>query len=771
MRRHIARRSRFSALAAALLALATPPPAGAAEDAGALPGAPEFPQALRERLAAALAARGPGYVPRTRHLRGDGSPRFTNRLVLETSPYLGQHAHNPVNWYPWGDEAFEAAAHLGRPVLVSIGYSTCHWCHVMEEESFDDPEIARYLNEHFIAIKVDREARPDVDAVYMAAIRALNGRGGWPLNVWVTPDRRPFFAGTYFPPEDRGGQLGLPSVLRSIAERYRRDPERIAEMSREIAALIKKSLEDVAATSSAIPDEAIVARASTVYTARIDTRWGGIGRTTKFPSSVPVPLLLRLAQASGDAKTRRMVELTLEKMAAGGMRDHVGGGFHRYSTEPRWLIPHFEKMLYDNALLARAYLEAYLATGREDFAQVAHETLEYVAREMTAPEGGFYSATDADSLAPSGEAEEGRFFTWTPDEIDAVLGAADASVAKAWFGVTDEGQLEGRSILHAWRSVEDVAGEFATTPEVVRRTVASARERLYAARAQRPPPLRDDKILAAWNGLMLSAFARAGFSFANPDYIRAAARAAAFVLDEMRREGRLVRVYKDGRASGPAFLEDYAFMIAGLLDLYEADANPRWLREAVALQAILDAHYLDATGGGYFKTADDQERLLAREKPNDDGAVPSGNSLAALNLLRLSAFTSDDRYRESAILLFSAFNDLLTQQPTRLPEMLLALDYFLNTTKEVVLVRPASGANAEEMLAALRGTYTPNRIVVVVTEGSELERQSEIVPLLSGKRAIGGLTTAYVCENRVCKFPTTDPGVFTRQLRRSEPGE
>jgi uncharacterized protein YyaL (SSP411 family) len=762
----ISRWAGWTTLAAPLLALAAAGPADAADTGEPLPGAPPISEALSERIAAELATRGAGYVPRTRNLNADGSARFSNRLLLETSPYLQQHAHNPVNWYPWGDEAFEAAARLGRPVLLSIGYSTCHWCHVMEAESFDDPELARYLNAHFIAIKVDREARPDIDAVYMAAVHAMNRRGGWPLNVWLTPDRKPFFAGTYFPPEDRDGLLGFRTVLRNIHERYTQDPGAIAEVSGEIAVQIVQRLGDVAATSSAIPDEGALAEARSRYRANIDPRWGGIGRATKFPSTVPARLLLRLDRRTPDAETRRLVELTLTRMAAGGIRDQIGGGFHRYSTEPRWLVPHFEKMLYDNALLAGIYVEAHRATGRGDFAEIARDTLQYLLREMGAPEGGFYSATDADSIAPAGEAEEGRFFTWTPGEIQSVLGAADAELVSAFFGVGATGHLDGRSILHTWRSPEEVATALGATPAVVRRTVAIARERLYAARARRPAPLRDDKILAAWNGLAISAFAQAGFSFGNPDHTRTAARAAAFVLDEMRRDGRLLRVYKNERADGPAFLEDYAFLVAGLLDLYEADPNPRWLREAVALQAVLDEHYLDREGGGYFKTADDQEQLLAREKPNADGAVPSGNSVAAMNLLRLAQFTSDDRYRNNAARLFSAFHPLLTRQPTRLPEMLLALEYFLGATKQVILVRPASGEGAEEMLSTLRAAYVPNRIVVVATEGADLARHAAIVRLLTGKRAENGLTTAYVCEERLCKLPTADPATFAAQLRQ-----
>jgi uncharacterized protein YyaL (SSP411 family) len=758
-------RSRTVAIAAALVGLfATPAGRVMAGPLASLPGAAAFSDHLREQLARELESRGPDYVPRSRNRHADGSPQFTNRLLLEASPYLGQHAHNPVNWYPWGDEAFETAARLGRPVLVSIGYSTCHWCHVMEDESFDDPEVARFLNEHFVAIKVDREARPDVDAVYMAAIHAMNGRGGWPLNVFVTPDRVPFYAGTYFPPQDRGTRPGFSSVLRTIQQRFEREPERVASIADSVAAQVRSNLEEIAATASSLPPESTLAAASKLYTSQIDRVWGGIGRGTKFPSTVPIRLLLRIQRRSGDRTALRRVELTLEKMAAGGIRDHLGGGFHRYSTEPRWLIPHFEKMLYDNALLAQAYLEASIATGREDFALITREILDYVAREMTAPFGAFYSATDADSLTPSGEAEEGWFFTWTPSETTAVLGAANARSLNAYFGISETGDLDGRSILRNWRSAEDVASEVGSTAEAVLQIVDAARAPLLAARALRTPPLLDDKVLAAWNGLMIQAFAQAAFAFNDAAYLRSAQRAADFVLEQMRSAGRLSRVFVNGRAAGPAFLEDYAFLIAGLIDLYEADADPRWLREAIALQAVLDRDYLDTTGGGYWKTSHDQERLLAREKPNRDGAVPAGNSVAAMNLLRLEAFTSDPRYRERAALLFSAFNDTLVKQPTRLPELLLALDFFLGSTREVLLVRPPDGSNEAALRSALRSTYAPNRIVSIVTEGPELQELARLIPQLSGKHARGGLTTAYVCENRVCKFPTTDPGAFAAQL-------
>ena len=697
----------------------------------ALPGAPPLPDGVRAELARALATRPGGYVPRTKHRRADGSPIYTNRLLLEPSPYLQQHAHNPVNWFPWGDEAFAEAKRLNRPVLVSIGYSTCHWCHVMEEESFDDPETAAYLNAHFVAVKVDREARPDVDSVYMAATHALGQRGGWPLNVFVTPAREPFFAGTYFPPEDRGGRMGFPTLLRTVHEQYSTEPERVAGFAGRLADAVRQSLEGVSADASRVPAASTLTRAATSYAARVDPVWGGIGEQTKFPSTVPVRLLLRVHRRSGDERALRAATLTLEKMAAGGMRDHVGGGFHRYSTDPRWLVPHFEKMLYDNALLALAYLEAGHATGREDFTAVARDVLRYVAREMTSDGGAFYSATDADSASPEGHMEEGLFFTWTPAEIDAALGDERGRIARAWYGVTEAGDLEGRSVLRTWRDADAVAAELGIAPAALARTVEDAREDLYRARAKRPPPLRDEKVLVAWNGLMISAFARAGLLLDDPDATARARRAAEFVLTRMRSDGRLRRVFQDGRASGPAFLEDYAFLIAGLLDLYEASPDPRWLREAIALQATLDRYYADELGGAYFKTADDHERLLAREKPSQDAAVPSGNSVAALNLLRLAEFTGDDAYRERVAMLFSAFYERITASPTTLPEMLVALDFHHDRAKEIVLVAPeGAGGGAAPLVDVVRSVYAPNRILAVVTEGPDLAAHAEVVPLV-----------------------------------------
>jgi hypothetical protein len=698
-------------------------------------------------------------------LAPDGSPRFTNRLFLVASPYLRQHAHNPVNWYPWGDEAFEAARRLERPVLLSVGYSTCHWCHVMEEESFEDLEIAKYLNENYIAVKVDREERPDVDGVYMTAVQLLTGRGGWPMTVWLTPDRKPFFGGTYFPPRDgvRGAPAGFLTLLRELRRAYDQEPTRVAQATSQIVDAIRRNLSPDS-TAGGTPGADVLGAAFRAYRERFDSANGGLAGAPKFPSSLPVRFLFRYARRTGDEEARRMAVLTLEKMAAGGLRDQVGGGFHRYSTDARWLVPHFEKMLYDNALLTIAYLDGYQATGRAAFAGEAREILRYADRDMSAPGGGFYSATDADSPAPDGRREEGWFFTWTPQEIDRALPPAQAMLVRAYYGVTAGGNFEGRNILFAPRPLEEVAREIGMSAEKARALLAEARALLYAARAKRAPPHRDEKILAAWNGLMISAFARGASVLGDGAYARRAARAADFVLARMRRGGRLLRSWKDGAAGPEAFLDDYAFLIAGLLDLFEATGEPRWLGEAIALDATLAARYEDSKGG-YFMTGAAQEELLAREKPAYDGAEPSGNSVQAMNLYRLYELTSDDRYRVRGDHTLAAFGRRLRESPTAMPEILLALDFCLGEPKEIVIVAPRSRADAEPFLAALRRTYVPNHVLVVAVEGVDLAAQEKRVRLLEGKTALRGKATAYVCVAGVCALPTSDPAVFARQIR------
>ncbi len=769
-------RRRFSRMPAAALAVVLAVACGrgsapAPEETGflgdALPGAPPLDAKLLARLRAAWAARPAGYRPRTRHLRPDGSPRYTNRLFLESSPYLLQHAHNPVNWFPWGDEAFETARRLGRPVLLSVGYSTCHWCHVMEEESFEDEEIARYLNENYVAIKVDREERPDVDGVYMNAVQTLTGQGGWPMTVWLTPERRPFYGGTYFPARDgdRGARVGFLTLLRKLKGAYAEQPDRVTEAAASLAQQIRQNLA-LGTGGAALPGPDVLRAAVAYYRTRFDPSEGGTRGAPKFPSDLPIRFLLRYHRRTGDAASLGMATLTLEKMAAGGIHDQVGGGFHRYATDAPWLVPHFEKMLYDNALLVLAYLDGYQATGRADFAAVARDILRDVERDMTASEGAFYSATDADSLAADGHRKEGWFFTWTPAEIEATLDPEDARIIEAYYGVTAAGNFEGRNILHMGKPLEAVAGDLGVPPDRLSAVVAEAREALYAARARRPPPFRDEKIIAAWNGLMISAHAQAALVLGDDRYAARAGRAADFVLEHMRRRGRLLRTWKAGRASEAAYLDDYAFLIAGLLDLYEATGAPRWLREAIGLDRVLEAHYEDKAEGGYFMTSDDDEALLAREKPAFDGPEPSGNSVEVLNLLRLHELTTEDTYRQRAERTLAAFGPLLARAPAALSAMLVALDYRLDTPKEIVIVTARSRDAAAPFLTALREHFVPNRILAVVAGG---EGPGALVPLVEGKVALGGKATGYVCENRLCELPTTDPAVFARQIARVRP--
>jgi len=776
-----ARAASFALLLAASAAGASVP--------AALPAAVPFPKALHTELEAALEARDPAISPRTRHVDEQGRPLYTNRLLLESSPYLQQHAHNPVDWNPWGDEAFSRARALGRPVLLSIGYSTCHWCHVMEEESFDDLETAQLLNANFIAIKVDRETRPDVAAVYMAALHAFGERGGWPLNVFLTPDREPLYGGTYFPPDEGRGRPSFRRVLDTIATQWSEQPLEMKQAAQALAERVRDILGGAGALESRDFGPDLAERAVLEQVERVDPEWGGVGRGMKFPSSFPLRLAMRVerdlrnrADTSPEAAKRadairRSVVTTLDRMAAGGIRDHVAGGFHRYSTERRWLIPHFEKMLYDNAQLARLYVEAWQWSGDDRYAEIARDTLGYLDREMSAPGGGFYSATDADSRGPSGEMEEGYYFSWTPDELQAALGEELAALAAAWYGVTATGNFEGRTILHTWRDEREVATDLGIEVEALRAGIVEARGRLRTMRERRPPPLRDDKVVLAWNALAISAFARAGFALADEALVERASRAARFVLGSMRArpsgpssEGRLQRVHIDGRASVDAFLGDHVLLADALIDLYEADGDPLWLREAIALQAQVDARFADAAHGGYFRSPLDGEQLLASEKPRRDGALPAGNAVAASVLMRLSELTGDAAYAERAMSLLAAFSAELDRRPSAFGEMLLALE-FRSGAKEIVVIAPDTAESdlLAKMLAPLRRNLVTARVLATTFEGERQARTVEVVSLAERKSALEGRVTAYVCEDRVCQFPTNDPAAFARQLSiRSE---
>ena len=747
-----------------------------------LPGAPAFSAELLAKLDHARKALGPDYVARTKHKDNSGKPLYTNRLITTSSPYLHQHAHNPVNWYPWGDEAFKEAARRGVPVLVSIGYSTCHWCHVMEEESFEDIEIARYLNENFIAIKVDREERPDIDAIYQNANRVMRRAGGWPLNVWLTPERKPFFGGTYFPPRTgvRGSRIGLIEILGRIKEQFDSNHDELLKSADMVASMVASISAPGAETAGTqLPDSSVIASLVRTLVANLDPVYGGLrgsgGNRSKFPSSFPNRLLLRYASRLGPKankeaqKIRSAVALTLDRMAAGGIYDQVGGGFHRYSVDRDWSVPHFEKMLYDNARLIVTYLEGYQALGNKDYAGIAVDTIAYLVREMRTRDGGFYSATDADSMNEMGHREEGAFFAWTAAGIDSALSSKDAELVKSMWGVTSGGNFEGMNVLHLAKKMTQLQAS----------KLSKIRDLLYEIRKHRAPPLRDDKVLAAWNGLMLSALARAAAvlpkEFVPPapargrglNFLALATETATFITTQMIVDGRLHRVYRDGRSYGVAFAEDYAFVIAGLIELFEASGAPQWLEQALALQKTLDRYHLSKSGA-YYTTANDAEVLLTREIPKRDGAVASANSVAALNLLRLYELTSVPTYLEAADKLLGSFRSQLESSPSSLTEMLIALDFRTQVVVEIVLAATEKSGSASfgELESALRSTFTPR--AVVVRKGPQPSPALDtVVPLSAEKSALGGVPTAYVCRLSSCQLPTNDPNVFKKQLREA----
>ena len=616
--------------------------------------------------------------PRTRHLDANGAPLFTNRLAQESSPYLRQHAHNPVDWYPWGDEAFAEARRLNRPVFLSIGYSTCHWCHVMEEESFEDETIAAFLNAHYVCIKVDREERPDIDAVYMSAVQRLTGQGGWPLSAWLKADKTPFFGGTYFPPFAgvRGASHGFLDLLRELKDLYDEDPARIAEAASSLSRAVQTAMAGEPLSplpgDAATADPRAVDSAVEIYRKLFDETHAGLRFAPKFPSNLPIRLLLRHAQRRGDKESLRMAERTLTAMMLGGIYDHLAGGFHRYATDAAWTIPHFEKMLYDNAQLVVAYIEGFQATGRNDFARVARETCDELVRTFLAPEGGFMSATDADS-----EGEEGRSFVWTQEEIAQVLGPGDTLERfLRHYQVIPAGNFEGRTILTV-----------ASPDEETTTLLAPARAALLKVRDQRPAPLRDEKIIAAWNGLAISAFAIGGRVLGRADYTAHARHAAEFVLDKMRRpDGRLARSIRDGVLGGLGFLDDYAFVTAGLLDLFETTAEPRFLREALALAEETERLFQDDEQGGYFRTSAEHERLLGRERPILDGAEPSGSAVAFENAARLALLTELPEWIARAQGALAFYRPHTHERPLGVAHALLALDFLAGPVVQAVLV-------------------------------------------------------------------------------------
>ena len=654
-----------------------------------------------------------------------------NRLARETSPYLLQHARNPVDWYPWGPEALERARREDRPILLSIGYSACHWCHVMERESFEDEATARVMNGNFVCIKVDREEHPDVDMIYMNAVQIMTGSGGWPLNVFLTPSLKPFYGGTYFPPAERHGMPAFRSVLERVARAFREQRDRVDSSGEQIAGYIAQ-MGKVAPSDESLADS-LLEEALGDFKLRYDERFGGWGAAPKFPQAAGISLLLRLHRRKRDPEALRMAEVTLEKMARGGMYDQLGGGFHRYSTDASWLVPHFEKMLYDNALLVPAYLEGFQATRNSLFARVARECLDYVEREMTSPEGGFTSSQDADS-----EGVEGKYYVWTPDEVKSVAGKEAGAAFCAYYDVTPGGNWEGHSILHLPRETGEVARELGMTPERLEAILDEARRKLLSRRSARVPPGRDDKVLCSWNALMISAFARGCQVLEEPAYLRRARTSARFLLEQMRGpHGELRRTWRGGIARLDGCLDDYAFLAAALLDLYETDFDPAWVREARGLVSKMVERFWDDADGGFFFTPVDQKDLITRSKTGYDGALPSGNSVAALTLFRLGRLTGEEETALRATRILRAYRDQIQQMSAGFSAMLCAFDFYMDNVREVAIVGSETSPDTREMIRVVRRLFLPNKVVAfVASDAGDSENAGAEVPLLGGKAPV-----------------------------------
>ncbi len=683
---------------------------------------------------------------------------MANRLAHESSPYLLQHKDNPVDWYPWGEEAFSRARAEDRPIFLSIGYSTCHWCHVMEHESFEKDAVADALNRDFVAIKVDREERPDVDDIYMQAVQMMTGQGGWPLSIFLTPDRKPFYGGTYFPPGPRWGRPGFPQLLEAIATAWKDRRDELESSAAEMLAHLESGAPEAGAGGPAAPDR--VAGAVRVLANQFDAAHGGFGGAPKFPPAMRLELLLRHWLRTADPEARAMSETTLAKMAAGGMYDQVGGGFHRYSVDARWLVPHFEKMLYDNAMLARVYVQAFRAFADPDHARVARETLDYLLREMTPAAGGFFAAQDADSGG-----EEGTFYVWNPRSLAEAVGAEAAPVVAARYGVTEAGNFEdGETVLSVVRDFPALAKEFGKPEPEIRKLLADARAKMYDARSRRVAPETDDKLLTDWSALAISAFALAARVLGEPRYEAAARRAADRILATCRRDGALLHRQKGADAGIPGFSTDYACLVEALLDLYEATFEPRYFSEAVRLQEALEERFADPRGG-YFLSEKGHDGLILRPKESWDGATPSSNSVAAMNLLRLCAFTGEERYARRAGAIFAAFGGALERAAAAFPRLLCAIDFQAGPSREIVLAGTPGEPGFEALRAAVFASPRLNRVVAHAAGAGNVP--APLAGLCEGRAARDGKAAAYVCSAFTCQAPITDPGTLRAALDAS----
>ena len=704
-----------------------------------------------------------------------------NRLAREKSPYLLQHACNPVDWHPWGEEAFQKARAEEKPIFLSIGYSTCHWCHVMERESFENEEIAAILNEHFVSIKVDREELPNVDRVYMTFVQASTGSGGWPMSLCLDPTLQPFFGGTYFPPESRMGMPGFKDILLRIAEAWKKDREKLIGMG-------ARNMEALRAQTQTAGDlgelsESLLDGGFRHFAQSYDARLGGFGRAPKFPRPVNFNFLLRYHARMGNESALQMTLHTLQEMAEGGMYDHIGGGFHRYSVDEGWHVPHFEKMLYDQGQLVVSYLEAYQITQEEIYAGVARDVLDYVLRDMTHPEGGFYSAEDADSVIdPSHPKEkgEGAFYVWTEKEIEELVGNPDAILFRSHYGVRSAGNVSadpheefpGKNVLYVAQSIEETARSLGKSTGEAERILAAARKKLFEARGSRPRPHLDDKILAGWNGLMISAMARGSQVLGETRYLEAARRAGSMILEKLHdpSSGRLQRRYRDGEAAFEAAAEDYAFLIQGLLDLYEASFEIHWLQSAMSLQEKQLHLFWDPIEGGFFSGTGRDPSILLRMKEDYDGAEPSANSASVLNLLRLAQMTDNEEWRREAEKGIAVFSARLEAFPQAMPQMLAALDLYLSKPKQIILAGTPGAADTRALLEVVHGRFLPNKILLLA-DGAEGQKElSQLLPVISTMTPLKGKATAYVCENYTCQLPTSDPAVVARLLESKNAG-
>jgi uncharacterized protein YyaL (SSP411 family) len=678
-----------------------------------------------------------------------------NRLQHETSPYLLQHADNPVDWYPWGEEAFKRAKAADKPVLLSVGYSACHWCHVMAHESFEHEETAKLMNEWFVNIKVDREERPDVDDIYMNAVQAMTRGGGWPMTVFLLPDGRPFYGGTYFPLEPRYGIPSFRQVLQGVRDAYDNRRDQVETAASNLADALNRDFMNIGGDEEAL-NGSLLDMAAHGIGQSFDSAHGGFGGAPKFPNPMNLEFLLRTYARTGDETYLNMVTFTLKKMARGGIYDQLGGGFHRYSVDAIWLVPHFEKMLYDNAQLSRLYLHTWQVTGDEFFKRIAQEIYDYILREMTAPDGGFYSTTDADS-----EGEEGKFFVWSKAELEEVLGE-DARVAIEYWGVSSRGNFEGHNILHVPNDDEVVAQRLNLSEDDLRAKIVAIKDKLYAHRTQRVHPGLDDKILTAWNGMMLASLAEAARVLDRDDYPEAAVRNGEFLLRELTRNGRLLRTYKNGKAKLNGYLEDYANVIDGYLELYQTTFDPRWFHEARRLADFVLEHFR-AQDGGFFDTSDDHETLIVRPRNVQDNATPSGNALMARQYLRLAAYTGDERYENAAGGILKLLVEALKQFPQAFGESLNAVDMLANGLAEVAVVGSPNDPQTGDILVTLRRAYRPNMIVALTSDNQNDEAP---IPLLSYRTMRKDQPTVYVCRHFACAFPVNTPDEVEKLLAR-----